>query len=157
MARAAPKKRARRHPKPGRPCKLTPAVLRKLLEAFEVGATINDAAAWAGINRTTLHDWLAKATQKDAAPEFSDLADKIDHARAKGRKQLLDKIAKSPDWRAAAHLAALGDRAYSIRHQLEVNGGEGGPIPVQVYLPQLDPPPGANGVDHPDAAGDDEG
>jgi hypothetical protein len=161
MARAAPKKRARRHPKVGRPCKLTPAVLRDLLDAFGVGTTVNDAAACAGIGARTLHEWLSRAAEKDAPAEFVQLAQKIEEARAKGRKKLLDKIAKSPDWRAAAHLAALGAREYSIRHQLEVSGGEGGPIPVQVYLPQLDPAPGTNGAhgpaEHAAEPDDDEG
>lgn len=154
---AVAKKRERAKRRPGRPLALTPAVERALLKAFEQGLTQKDAAHCAGIHPATLSRYLEQGLADDGPPEFRALCEKIERARAKGRKELIEQIRKhaKKEWRAGAHLLAIADKAYSPRHQLEVSGDATAPVGVKVYLPQLDATPGANGQHGPAEPADD--
>ena len=46
--------------KGGRPTKVTPAIVKKLEEAFMIGASDSEACLNAGISRTTLHNYQTK-------------------------------------------------------------------------------------------------
>ncbi len=59
------KKRQTRKTK-GRPCVITSDVLEKLIGAFQMGLSIREAAAFVGISKTAICDYLAKN------PEFKD-------------------------------------------------------------------------------------
>ena len=48
----------------GRPCRLTPTVRAKILEAVAAGATRENAAEAAGIGETTLHRWLRRGKRE---------------------------------------------------------------------------------------------
>lgn len=57
----------------GRPTKYTPAIVTKLIAAFEMGYNGTEAAAYAGISRKVLYDWLR---------DKPDFCDKITAAKA---------------------------------------------------------------------------
>ncbi|GAA2410850.1 MULTISPECIES: hypothetical protein [Nonomuraea] len=67
----------------GRPTKLTPDLADKIVEAFEAGNSVRRTAALVGVNRATLHDWLAQGEADDAPELFSDFSDRCTRARTK--------------------------------------------------------------------------
>jgi hypothetical protein len=48
---------------PGRPTKCTKVLTEKVCQAIAAGAYLETAAAFAGINKDTLHDWLRKGAR----------------------------------------------------------------------------------------------
>jgi hypothetical protein len=68
--------------KPGRPCKLSTAVLVTLTAALLDGEPFEVAARTAGIGASTLHRWMAKARAGDA--RFGPLAALVREARRAG-------------------------------------------------------------------------
>jgi hypothetical protein len=99
-----------------RPIKLTPEVQQKIVEAIKMGNYIETAAAYAGISKNTLYDWMKRgAREKDRiagtnrkpkateAPfvEFSDAVEKA-LAAAEIRDVMLIGKAAETQWQAAA-------------------------------------------------------
>lgn len=52
--------------KMGRPTKLTPELADQIVQNLRAGAYIETAAKAAGINKTTLHDWLNRGQREDS-------------------------------------------------------------------------------------------
>jgi transposase len=70
---------------PGRPTKLKPEVVRRLVEGIDVGMYRRDAARYAGIGRSTLYRWLERGEADAEAGIGSELADvwwRVTHAEA---------------------------------------------------------------------------
>ncbi|WP_080840023.1 hypothetical protein [Cohnella massiliensis] len=99
-----------------RPIKLTPEVQQKIVEAIKMGNYIETAAAYAGISKNTLYDWMKRgAREKDRiagtnrkpkateAPfvAFSDAIEKA-MADAEVRDVLIIANAAKENWQAAA-------------------------------------------------------
>lgn len=78
----------------GRKTKLTPELLKQILDVIAVGGTDKDAYTVAGISHETFYDWMKQA-------EFSA---KVTGARAKGKVLRIGRIKKhgETDWRADA-------------------------------------------------------
>lgn len=100
----------------GRPIKLTPDIQQKIVEAIKMGNYIETAAAFAGISKNTLYEWLkrgarekeriAGTNRKPKASEapfvrFSDVVEKA-MADAEVRDVLIIANAAKENWQAAA-------------------------------------------------------
>lgn len=62
--------------------KLTKTVQTKIVEALSNGVTRTDAAAYAGIGRQTLYDWLAKGTGDKPREPYKGFAKAVEEAEA---------------------------------------------------------------------------
>lgn len=101
----------------GRKTKLTPELQNKICDAIRMGNYIETAAAYAGVNKTTLYDWLKRGARererveknpsakikKSEAPfvEFSNAVEKA-LADAEVRDVLIIANAAKENWQAAA-------------------------------------------------------
>jgi transposase len=92
-------------PRPvGRPSKLTPERVARLIDALRAGHTREGAAALAGISRSTFNAWLAAAKEPSADPELLSFLDAIKNAEIEAEDALLGIIraAAPKQWQAAA-------------------------------------------------------
>jgi len=90
--------------KGGRPTKFTDDVKSKILAAIRGGNYIETAAAWAGVNKTTLYAWLKQGAAEEAGDyrRFSDaVAEALAHAEVADLACVGDS-AKRGNWQAAA-------------------------------------------------------
>lgn len=101
----------------GRPTKLTPEVQHRIVQAIQAGNYMETAAAYAGINKSTLYLWLKRGARekerleknsrarmrKSEAPfvEFSNAIQKA-LAEAEMRDVMLIGKAAAEQWQAAA-------------------------------------------------------
>ena len=87
----------------GRPTKLTPELQAKIVEAIAAGNYIETAAAYAGVNKTTLYDWMKRGgrTGKGIYHEFSNAVARA-LAQAEMRDVLIIGQAAKDNWQAAA-------------------------------------------------------
>lgn len=93
----------------GRPSKLNPETSTAIIDAVRTGATLDVAAAAAGINVGTLHKWRDRGeTDLNAAHDtiYARLVDELTRATAAGEVSLVRMIRSAglTDWRAAAWL-----------------------------------------------------
>ena len=96
---AASKKRAS-----GRPTKLTPEVQAKICEAIRAGNYIETAAAFAGIRKSTLYDWLRRG-QRASHGLYRSFSEAVEKAQADTEARdvaLIAKAAAEGNWKAAA-------------------------------------------------------
>lgn len=117
IAKSAKKKAARKsaakpieekiiqtHKGKGRPTKFTPEVTSKILTAIRAGNYIETAAAWAGVNKQTIYDWLRQGAAQEKGP-FRDFSDSVGEALAHAEVADLQNVAeaaKKGNWQAAA-------------------------------------------------------
>ena len=92
---------------PGRPCKLTPDVQKRLHDALRAGIYIEYAVTYVGISKSTYYSWMAKGDADDAAgltTEFSDFSHSIKRADAECKVRLLLLWQKQmpKNWKACA-------------------------------------------------------
>lgn len=103
--------------KGGRPTKLTPELQEEICKAIRAGNYIETAAAFAGISKNTLYDWMKRGARekerlaknprakvkKSEAPfvDFSDAVEKA-LAAAEVRDVMLIGKAAETQWQAAA-------------------------------------------------------
>jgi len=66
--------------------KFTPKLRAQLLELFEAGCTVPDAAAAAGVNITTLKGWLTRG-RRDESGEYAVFAAAVDEVREEARSR----------------------------------------------------------------------
>jgi hypothetical protein len=63
--------------KVGRPTKLVPETVEKIIEILKIGGTIEDACAYAQIDRTTYYNWLESnpsfSTETESAKIYTDI------------------------------------------------------------------------------------
>ncbi len=100
----------------GRPLKITSEIQAKIVDAIKAGNYIETAAAYAGIHKSTLYDWLKRgerekqrvagtkkkiAKKEEAFVIFSDAVEKA-LADAEVRDVMLIAKAAQVDWKAAA-------------------------------------------------------
>lgn len=88
----------------GRPSKLTPERIARLIDALRAGHTRETAATLAGIGRSTFNAWLAAAKEPSADPELQAFSDAVKSAEIEAEDALLGIIraATSKHWQAAA-------------------------------------------------------
>ena len=134
--------------KMGRPSKLTPEISKKICEAIQAGNYIETAAAYAGINKTTLYDWLKRGARemervnasktakvkKSEAPyvDFSNAIEKA-FAQSEVRDVTIIGQAAKKNWQAAAwrlerRFPTRWGRKDQMEAKFEHTGDNGGPI-----------------------------
>src|SRR5690349_24820225 len=72
-------------PRTGRPPKLTPTVHTAIVQAITVGVPLVEAAALAGIAKSTVWQWLQRGegrTRRGAQARYVDFVDAVTRARA---------------------------------------------------------------------------
>ncbi len=120
--------------RPGRPTKLVPERVERLLEAIRVGNYINTAVVYAGITEATFYRWLeiGEANKEGKYREFLESVKKAE-ADAEARQVALISKAANETWQAAAWLLERKHPArWGQRNKTEVTGKEGGPIQVDI-------------------------
>ncbi|MBM0201782.1 hypothetical protein JNW90_00760 [Micromonospora sp. STR1s_5] len=141
---------------PGRPSKLTEETIGRLLAAIKAGATVRNAALYAGIGESTFHQWMAEAREESPRQEFLEFAEQIERARAELQVDVLNSIMETirggfvtkqvtrygrdgepekeeqfapPDGRLGLDLLSrIWPADFAKRSAMEVSGPEGGPI-----------------------------
>jgi len=88
--------------------KLSVEACKRILDAFEMGASFDVAGRFAGISARTLHQWNAQGKADIAAgldTEYAQLANAIEIARGEAGMKYLRNIENAipKDWRAAAY------------------------------------------------------
>lgn len=116
----------------GRPEKLTPELQQKIVDALRLGNYIETAAAYAGVSKTTIYDWLKKGarSKKGKYKDFSNAVEKA-LAEAEMRDVALIGNAAKENWQAAAwRLERKFPARWGRKTQHEITGKEGNPIEV---------------------------
>jgi hypothetical protein len=89
--------------KGGRPPKLAPEILARICDALRAGNYRETAAAYAGVRKSTLYDWLRRGAK---APRgiYRELHDAVEKALADSEARDVALIGKAADrdWQAAA-------------------------------------------------------
>jgi transposase len=88
----------------GRPSKLTPELQGCICEALRRGAYVETAAALAGIDKTTLYDWLKRGGREEEGP-FVEFSHAVQKAQAEAEMRDLDRVdaaAQAGTWQASA-------------------------------------------------------
>lgn len=110
----------------GRPTKYSPHLHRRIVLALRQGAYVETAAAAAGINKTTLYDWLKRGARGEEP--FATFSADIEAAQADAELRdvkLVGEAAKT-DWRAAAwRLERKFPKRYGLQSRHEVSTPEG--------------------------------
>jgi hypothetical protein len=114
----------------GRPSKLNPDCIARLVDALRAGHTREGAAALAGIGRSTFNAWLAAAKEPDADRELLAFLDAIKNAEADAESELLGVIraAAERQWQAAAWIL---ERRHPDRWGKRVKAEVTAPPPAQ--------------------------
>lgn len=77
--------------KVGRPTSLTPAIKKKIVTCIEKGNYLDTAAAFAGVHRTTLNDWLRRGDDEEQGI-YRDFSDEVHTAMAKAEIDAIEVI-----------------------------------------------------------------
>ena len=88
----------------GRPTKLTPPVQQKICEAIRAGNYMETAAAYAGIEKTTLYDWLRRGAREKRGI-YHEFGKAVEKALADAETRdvaLIAKAAADGQWQASA-------------------------------------------------------
>jgi hypothetical protein len=87
----------------GRPTKFTPEVIGRIIQSLQAGNYIETAAAFAGIDKTTLYDWLKQGAAEDEG-EYRNFSNAVGEALATAEMLDVQRVgnAAKDDWRAAA-------------------------------------------------------
>lgn len=88
----------------GRPPKLDPVKVDRMLSAMRTGIAMDTAARFAGIPRQTLFDWLARGRAARATPVYREFVEQVEEAIAQFEVLALARITKAGDeqWQADA-------------------------------------------------------
>lgn len=119
--------------KTGRPTKLTPETVERIIQSLEWGNYLETAAAYAGISKETLFDWLKKGANSDSGPhkEFSDSVKKVMAVSEMRDVKNIAAAAASGQWQASAwRLERKYPDRWGKRDHVEVTGQDGGPIEI---------------------------
>lgn len=111
--------------KAGRPTKLTPALQKKVVDAIKAGAYIETAAAFAGIHKDTLYEWLKKGARSRGGP-FFEFSQAVEQALAHSELRDITIIgtAAQTQWQAAAwRLERRFPERWSRRDKVDMQHG----------------------------------
>ena len=137
----------------GRPTKLTSELQSRIVQAIQAGNYIETAAAYAGISKNTLFDWLRRGARekervagkprarvrKEEAP-YVEFSDSVEKALAEAEVRDVVNVMKAADggqWQAAAWRLErkFPERwGYKAKMQQEISGPEGKPVQMEVVL-----------------------
>lgn len=121
--------------KRGPPTALTEEVSRKVCDAIRGGNYLETAAAYAGISRTSLHEYLKRGRRKDAEEPFASFVAAVDEAMGEAETSFVVRVASAArdprHWTAAAWwLERRFPERWGRRDRVEHTGAGGGPIEV---------------------------
>ena len=88
----------------GRPTKLTPTVMAKIVELLRAGSYRDVAAKSAGVTRSTLNLWFSRGSQAKSGI-YREFVDAVERAMADAEARAVAQIAKAAaggDWKASA-------------------------------------------------------
>lgn len=114
----------------GRPTKLTPELQRLVCDTLRRGAYLETAAALAGVDRTTLQEWLRRGGREEDGI-YVDFSRAVQTAQAEAEMRDLDRIdaaAEAGAWQASAW-----------RLERKHSGRWGRPGSLQAARPEPDP------------------
>lgn len=126
-----------KHPRPGRPSKLTEKTKTALLNAIKAGLTYDLACGAAGISFKTFRNWQEKG-EEGKSGEYVQFLQDLKEAEGQGSQRLITLINRSANegqWAAAAWIL---ERRYPENfarrpaQAVEVSGKNGGPIEQKV-------------------------
>lgn len=86
---------------PGRPTKLTDETIARLTDAIRAGNYIETAAAYCGIDSSTLRKWM-KDGRAAKGGKKRELVEAVEQALAASEVRDVLHLAQSPDWKARA-------------------------------------------------------
>lgn len=118
----------------GRPTKRTPTAKTAIVSAVREGATLEIAAASAGVTYRTLRNWIVEAEVAEEGELFQFLQD-LKKAESANALRHLRTIAKASarNWQASAWMLERRHRggygAQKVQH--EHSGPDGGPIQLE--------------------------
>jgi hypothetical protein len=130
-----------------RPLVLDEEIRKNILEALHAGNYLETSAAYAGIGKTALYEWLAKGReaqeQIDAGMEvtipnghaYAEFTEQVKAAQARAEVRAVANIKKAAltSWQAEAWwLERTRPRLYGRFDRAEISGPEGGPIQVDL-------------------------
>jgi transposase len=142
MAQEKTKRQLSKH----RRSSLTPVIHETIVNAVRLGMYLDDAAAIAGIGRSTLFLWLQKGqdirdsdrTDEELTQHERDvveLLDAVEKARADATLRnigVIQQAASDGTWQAAAwYLERTNPKKWGRHETVEITGADGGPIQVQ--------------------------
>ena len=111
--------------KMGRPSKRDDITVKKLEDAFLIGASVAEACFVAGITKTTFYNWA------DADPDFLDRMHSLQESTAyAARKVVRDAIDSGDEQTARWYLERKKKAEFGTRQEL--TGAEGGDIGVAI-------------------------
>jgi hypothetical protein len=109
----------------------TPEVQERVCQALRAGAHMEQAAAYAGIDRSTVYRWRMRGEADNAPQRFRDFAAAVGEAEAGFEIASLALIARAGDehWQARAWLLERRHpKRWGRRKALELSGPDGEPI-----------------------------
>jgi transposase len=119
----------------GRKTKLTPEVQAKIVQALGVGTTREHACQFAGIDHSSLYNWIKKGEAgRSPYVEFVEALKNAEGQAVVGWMALIDSAARSGNWQAAAWKL---ERRYPKDYGRQVvrDEGEAAPMPdIHVHL-----------------------
>lgn len=139
----------------GRPSKLTPELQTRICDMLRAGNYLETAAAYAGVNKTTLYDWMkrgaremervekseGKAKIRKKEQPYVDFSNAIEKALAEAevRDLIIISNAAKTDWKAAAwKLERKNWQRWGRKDKIDANlqhtGKDGGPIETEMKL-----------------------
>jgi transposase len=139
MAKRAPRKGKARG---GRPTKLTADTQAKIVEAIRAGNYLETAAAYAGVNKASLHRWLkdGRNGKSLAAKRFCD---SVEAALASAEVAAVAGItaAGKTQWQALAwRLERMHQHRWGRKDRVETRqvdkDGNDAPLPAVIVVPQ---------------------
>lgn len=125
-------------PRGSRPRKLSLETTARFTRAIKLGCTVDAAADYAGVHRTTVWAWM-RGGREGKSPAHVAFAEAVDKAMADFRVAALARIhlASNDWWQAAAWLLERRfPEEFALRNRLELTGRGGEPVQVVVrYAP----------------------
>ena len=117
----------------GRLTKLTAEVQQRICDALRTGNFLDTAAAYAGVEKTTLHAWLRRG-RRASGGVYREFASAVDRALAQAEARdvaLIAKAASEGSWQAAAwRLERRFSERWSRREQHKVEAQVKGSVEI---------------------------
>ena len=85
-----------------KPYKLTPEVTAKISRALRLGAFLETAAGYAGLDRDTLKEWIKLGRGPEARQVHREFVEEIDAAMADAEVAMLQRVSDAEEWQASA-------------------------------------------------------
>ena len=116
----------------GRPTDLTPELGNQICDYIARGVPKQQAAALAGIDETTLYDWINKGTGDEAKECYAVFAQSVKLAESRFVLLTIDRVEGETDPKMWAKWMTLGERlqpgVFAKVDRVQLTGKDGGPV-----------------------------